>query len=145
MERIVVGVDQSKGATVALRWALKLAEEVGAEVEVVHAWEVSYGWIEGYPPDVERWVVEAKAAASDLVERSVSEATGDGGATPGRIVRTVVEGQAAKVLVDRAKDADLLVVGSRGRGGFTGLLLGSVSEQAVHHSTVPVVVVPEAH
>ena len=58
------------------------------------------------------------------------------------VERRIVAGTAAPVLLDQAKDADLLVVGSRGHGGFAGLLLGSVSQQCAHHSTCPVVVVP---
>jgi nucleotide-binding universal stress UspA family protein len=54
-----------------------------------------------------------------------------------------VEGQAADVLLQEAQDADLLVVGNRGRGGFASLLLGSVSQQVVHHASCPVIIVRE--
>jgi nucleotide-binding universal stress UspA family protein len=145
MQRIVVGVDQSNGAAVALRWALGLARETGAELDVVTAWDVTYGWVEGYVPDLVVWRKDASVAADKLLNEAVASATADGQSGAVKITATSLEGQPAKLLVDRAKDADLLVVGSRGRGGFTGLLLGSVSEQCVHHATVPVVVVPDLH
>jgi nucleotide-binding universal stress UspA family protein len=71
------------------------------------------------------------------VERALSEA----GAESVEIKRSVVEGHPAAALLDAAKEADLLVVGSRGRGGFAGLLLGSVGEQCAHHAPCPVVIV----
>jgi nucleotide-binding universal stress UspA family protein len=142
MNRIVVGVDGSPGAQVALQWALKLAEDTGAELEVVHAWEVNYAWIDGYAAGLEDWARDAKRAAQACVDQAVSDTIGT---RPeyANVTRLAVEGRPAKVLLDRSKAADVLVVGSRGRGGFTGLLLGSVSQQCVHHSRVPVVVVPE--
>ena len=142
MERIVVGVDGSAGSLAALRWALELASETGAVLEVVNVWELSYAWIDGYVPDVDRWAAQAEAAAHGCLDGAVADVLG-GKPCYVEITRTVVEGSPAKVLLDRAKDADALVVGSRGRGGFTGLLLGSVSQQCVHHARVPVVVVPE--
>jgi len=142
MERIVVGVDGSPGSDTALRWALKLAQESGARLEAVAAWELSYGWIDGYWPDVERWSKEAAAAAAEMLDKAIASATHD---RPeyAETIRTVVEGPPARVLLDRSQGADLLVVGSRGRGGFSGLLLGSVSQQCVHHAKVPVAVVPQ--
>jgi nucleotide-binding universal stress UspA family protein len=141
MERIVVGVDGSPGSAAALAWALKLADETGARLEAVRAWELSYSWIDGYLPDVERWTKEAKRAAEECLDGAVAAAIDDRPHSV-EIVRTLVEGHAAGALLDRSTDADLLVVGDRGRGGFAGLLLGSVSQQCVHHARVPVVIVP---
>lgn len=143
MERIVVGVDGSPGAANALGWALHLAEETGAKVEAIHAWELGYAWIDGYAPDVERWTKEAAAAAQRTLDTAVDMAIA-AGPTGVDVVRTVVEGVPTRALLNASRDADLLVVGSRGRGGFAALLLGSVSQQCVQHSRKPVVVVPSA-
>ena len=142
MDRIVVGVDGSAGSSTALRWALKVASETGAAVEAVHAWEFSYAWIDGYAPDVDRWAAQAEEEAHACLDRAIAEVVGSRPCYVD-VTRTVVEGSPTRALLDHSKDADLLVVGTRGRGGFTGLLLGSVSQQCVHHAHVPVVVVPE--
>jgi nucleotide-binding universal stress UspA family protein len=140
MQRIVVGVDGSESAVEALRWAVRLAKDTGAGVEAVQAFELPLGWIDGYAPDLERWFQEARGVAQRSLDANVGQAVA---ATSGvSVTRTVVEGPAANVLIEHSKDADLLVVGSRGRGGFAGLLMGSVSQQCVHHSRCPVVVVP---
>lgn len=134
--RIVVGVDGSIGARVALAWALEEARLRGAELDVVHSWEylgvVTVGYVAVDPRQMED-------AARLLLGRVVEEV----GAAKDRDVHPVlVEGPAARSLLDASEGADLLVVGSRGRGGFAGLLLGSVSRQVTHHAHCPVVVVP---
>lgn len=135
-DRIVVGVDGSPSSMVALRWALKQAEATGAEVEAVHAWEypISFGAPVALLPgeDLEAEAGTALAAAIGKVT------AGDSGVT---VRRRVVLGDPASVLLGRAKDADLLVVGNRGYGGFARSLLGSVSQHCIHHATCPVVVV----
>lgn len=140
MARIVVGVDGSEGSIAALRWALEEAQLRGAEVEAVHAWEVPVPalMLDGVvppPPDVD-YVGEAREA----VERSIKEAAG-GGDPSVKVKVSVPNGPPASSLVQASDGADLLVVGSRGRGGFAGLLLGSVSQQCAHHATCPVVIV----
>lgn len=137
--RIVVGVDGSPGSGEALRWAIDEARRRDAIVEVVHAWHYPYvdlSMVSAYAAIDPR---ELHAAAQDLVNRVIGEAhVGD------VVVRgEVIEGPAAPALVECAKGADLLVVGSRGRGGFGGLLLGSVSQQVAHHAPCPLVIVPE--
>jgi len=140
MRRIVVGVDGSPGSVAALSWAAGLAVETGAELEAVTAWELSYAWIDGYAPDIVRWAEEARRDAEARLGAAITAA---GVSAQMTVTRTVVEGATAQALLDASKDADLLVVGSRGRGGFAGLLLGSVSQQCVHHARVPVTVVPQ--
>jgi nucleotide-binding universal stress UspA family protein len=134
--RIVVGIDGSPGGRKALAWAVAEAKQRDATLEVVHVWHAPY--VEGYghssafdPADFE---VAAQALAREAVEPYRSQVA---------LEVKVVCGAPASTLVHEAKDADLLVVGSRGRGGFTGLLLGSVSQQVVHHAPCPVVIVPD--
>ena len=138
--RIVVGVDGSPGSLLALRWAVEEAGLRHATVEAVHAWHYPYvAELAGMPP--------YSIAHDDLEEaaRSVLRQALDAvPATTGVPVEPVVmQGDAAGSLVERAKGADLLVVGSRGRGGFAGLLLGSVGQQCAHHAPCPVTIVPE--
>jgi nucleotide-binding universal stress UspA family protein len=146
MGRIVVGVDGSEASVSALRWAMRAAEMHHAaeqhpwEVLVVHAWQVpmpAMMMAEGLlpPPNI-----DFKHEAGEVVARLLKEATD--GAEPSVPVRVETpNAPAAKALLDAAASADLLVVGSRGHGGFSGLLLGSVSQQCAHHATCPVVIV----
>ena len=134
--RIVVGVDGSSSSVQALRWAADQARRTGDRLEVVTTWEfpTTYGWVPPYPPDF-----DPAGDARRLLEETVATELGD---DPGiDVALVVVEGHAAPVLVDQARGADLLVVGSRGHGGFAGMLLGSVSEHCVHHASCPVMVV----
>lgn len=131
--RVVVGVDGSACARAALRWAEAYAKAADASIILVTAWHwpMSYGVplaYDGFDPEEDaRKVVEA--AAADL---SVSRAN---------ITTVVAQGQPGDVLVQAGKNADLLVVGSRGHGVLAGALLGSSSNYCVHHATCPVVVV----
>lgn len=141
LRRIVVGVDGSEPSKQALRWAIEQAALSGATVEAVGAWEYqpNYGW----------GTVAAIDAAelADACERTVVDAVIDVGGEepPVRIDSYIVRGHPANELVQQAKGADLLVVGSRGHGGFVGALLGSVSQHCVHHATCPVVIVRDQH
>ena len=137
MDRIVVGVDDSTGARLALRWAVDEARQRGAGLVVVHCYEVTYGWIDD-PAEVEGWQKRAAADARQSVDRLLSEMAPD----PELKVETVVvDRDSAAGLIEAAAGADLLVVGSRGRGGFAGMVLGSVSLQCALHAPCPVVVV----
>lgn len=143
MSVVVVGVDSSDGAKEALRFAVEEAKLRGASVRAVYAWQfVPAGTVLGDPgyaplPNVDPSAL--RQAAAVMLERAVAEVTG--GREDVEIEQRVVEGPAASTLVEEARDADMLVVGSRGHGGFTGLLLGSVSQQVSHHATCPVVIV----
>ncbi len=143
MEQIVVGVDGSSHSDAALRWALREARAHGAALRVVTAWHYPYTTdISGMAPMTVAGMNVAEDARK-LQDKALEDALllepFPGGAI--EIERIVAQGSAAHVLLDAAEDADLLVVGSRGRGGFTGLLLGSVSHQVASHATCPVVVV----
>jgi nucleotide-binding universal stress UspA family protein len=140
MDRIVVGIDGSEPSRRALRWAIEEARLRGADVEAVHAWTPPY--VGGYPYTATVFdPVEYERAARQLLDDVVDEADAAGLSAP--IERLVIDGPAARGLLDAAKDAALVVVGSRGRGGFAGLLLGSTSQQVCHHATCPVVVIPD--
>lgn len=134
--RIVVGVDGSDGSKHALRWAAKQAGYTGATLEVVAAWDypVTYGWVPVPPEDY---------ALADFAEKSLNDAINEvfGAEVPENIQRRVVQGHPAEVLVGASKGAELLVVGSRGYGGFADALLGSVSTYCVHHAHGAVTVI----
>ena len=142
MSTIVVGVDGSEGAREALRFALEEAKLRGSTVRAVHVWRylpAGTGYFEVGLRDLDLDVGELQRAAEASLESSVAAVAGE---NPGvEIEQRVVEGPAAGALVDESQDADLLVVGSRGHGGFTGLLLGSVSQQVANHAACPVVIV----
>jgi nucleotide-binding universal stress UspA family protein len=138
-QRIVVGVDDSEGGRRALRWALEDASRRQARVVAVLAWHRP---LMGASPAVAAIVDPAEEQA--FAEARLAGIVGDAlEAAPAGVVvdHVVTEGSPARTLLDEARGADLLVVGSRGRGGFAGLLLGSVSQHCVHHAPCPVVVV----
>jgi nucleotide-binding universal stress UspA family protein len=139
---IVVGVDHSAGAWEALRFALTEARLRGAKLRAIHTWQPPYsgagfGFTEGAYRAEE--LSELKSAAEAALDASIEEAIPDVGEV--EIERRVIEGVPAAVLVEQSRGAELLVVGSRGLGGFRGLLLGSVSQQCAHHAACPVVIV----
>jgi nucleotide-binding universal stress UspA family protein len=139
MATLVVGVDGSDGAQEALRYALGEARLRGAGLRAVTAWHMptmAYA-SGGMVPDVDPTVFEESASAALDAALAALGAQADGV----EIERVVRMGQPAQVLVEEARDADLLVVGSRGHGGFAGLLLGSVGHQCAMHSLCPVVIV----
>ena len=140
MQRIVVGVDGSDSAHEALGWALTEARLRGAELEVVHAWQYPTVYTGGASFEPTYDVGDLEVAAKAALDAIMSKVDASGLAAP--VKETCVSGTAAGVLIHAAKAADLLVVGSRGRGGFAGLLLGSVSQQVVHHAPCPVVIIP---
>jgi nucleotide-binding universal stress UspA family protein len=134
VEKIVVGVDGSDSSKQALRWAARQARLTGGELHAVHVWDVpsAYGYVPAIGTD---W---ADAASKDLID-TVWAALDPADAR--RAHTDLVRGHAAEALLEVSADADLLVVGSRGHGGFAGLMLGSVSQYLVTHATCPVVVI----
>jgi len=136
--RVVVGVDGSVSSKAALAWAAGQAQLTGAVVEAVIAWEFPASY--GYPAPVTG--VDWEELAEQVVTDAIAEVSGT--VEPPRIRYKVVEGNAAQVLVDASAGADLLVVGSRGHGGFVEALLGSTGQHCVHHASCPVVVIRDS-
>jgi nucleotide-binding universal stress UspA family protein len=135
-DAVVVGVDGSTASIDALRWAADYARLSGAPLLAVTAWHwpvamvISVPVPQGFDP-----MAEAQQTLDSILADEL-------GADPGFPVTTrVAEGAAAQALINASHGARLLVVGSRGHGGFAGLLLGSVSEQCTHYAACPVVVV----
>lgn len=134
--RIVVGVDGSAPSKAALAWAVGQAGLTGAAVDAVTAWEFPSFFPTPWPPDLGG---DWKGLARRVVTEAVTELPDS--ARQVEIRPQVAEGNAAQVLLDASDGADLLVVGSRGHGGFAEVLLGSVGQHCVHHATCPVVVI----
>jgi nucleotide-binding universal stress UspA family protein len=146
LERILVGVDGSPGSLAALEWAAGLATQVAAEVVVVHGFEMpalAAGLrFAAVPPNVlDEASDSARARTQEALEGEWTEPLRQAGVEHRTIL---VEHGGAGAILDAADDAGagLIVVGSRGHGGFSNLLLGSVSSHLVHHAHRPVVVVP---
>jgi nucleotide-binding universal stress UspA family protein len=133
--RIVVGVDGSANSEQALRWAASLAAVFGARLEAVTAWDfpASYGFA-SVPTD---W--DPAGDMRKVLDDTVRAVFGD--QPPAGLQRQVREGGAAMVLLEASQGATMLVVGSRGHGGFAGLLLGSVSANVAEHASCPVLVI----
>jgi nucleotide-binding universal stress UspA family protein len=130
LHRVVVGVDGSEGATRALEWAAAEADRANAVLEINTAYSPGYEFIT--PAEVQvtmqNLIVEATNRVAEVA--------------PGvEVIGVTHEGSPAKILVEASRDADLLVVGSRGLGGFKGLLLGSVSQQCSQHAKCPILIV----
>ena len=136
---VVVGHDGSKCAQEALRWAAKLTRRADVDLHVVRAWSMTTApqpstWEPGYVPPLPDW----EEAVHDELTAHVAAAELDPAV---RVTRHVVHRPPVQGLLAAAEGASMLVVGARGRGGFAGLLLGSVSDQLVHHAACPVTVV----
>ncbi|WP_460862713.1 universal stress protein [Nocardiopsis coralliicola] len=139
--RITVGVDGSEHAAAALRFALAEAAASGAAVAAVYAWQLPVPFT--VPPvAADEPAFDRDAFAAAALERA--QAAVDGARTAATesvpVEISVVEDQAANALLQASRGTDLLVVGSRGRGGFTGLLLGSVGRSLLHHAQIPVAI-----
>jgi nucleotide-binding universal stress UspA family protein len=146
---IVVGVDGSKSSRAALDWALAEAALRGSSLRAVHAWTIpaigasEAPWSLMSTSDYMELDPEQLAkAAGDALEHEIADAQATAGS--GVVIeRAVVDAPAADAIVDSAKDAELIVVGSHGRGAVASLLLGSVSQHVAKHASCPVVIVRE--
>ena len=136
--QIVVGVDGSPESVVALRWAKRLAGPLGATIKAVSAWrsEVVFA-----PYSIPEW--DSETVVRELHAQALLDAFGNN--PPAGLVSECLRGQSAQVLIDEAKNAQMLIVGSRGHGGFKGMLLGSVSSACAAHAKCPVLVVHAAN
>jgi len=138
--RIVVGVDGSDSSIAALGWAARQAELTKVNLQVVTSWEwpAAVGWAAAPVPGDYQPAEDAQRLLDQVVEpvRAAHPTLG--------ILTTVVEGHPAQVLVEASQGADILVVGSRGRGQFAGMILGSVSEHCTASAHCPVLVLHEA-
>ncbi len=137
---IVVGVDGSAPSRAALRWAVRQAELTGSSVEVVTAWQIpavlgGYSWAPVAALETADFAELAAKTASAAIAAAVDPASAV------QVSTTIRQGYPPEVLLHEAGHADLLVVGSRGHGGFAGALLGSVSQHCAHHSPCPIVIV----
>lgn len=132
--RIIVGVDGSASSLEALRHAMFIAERFGCSVEAIAAWQVS-SVVSPYFP-AQQWSPEDDAR--DMLQEAAGIIFGT--TLPMRFHASVRHGPPARVLIDASKDADLLIVGSRGHGGVVGLLLGSVSAACAEHAHCPVLI-----
>lgn len=137
--RIVVGVDGSPISKVALRWAVNQARLTGASVDAIIAWQFP----EAMHGNAWTAMLVEEPSFGVLAEKELTEAISEvAGPDPDVTINpVVVEGWPAEVLLKAAEGADLLVVGSRGRGGFTSALLGSVSQNCAHHVTCPLLII----
>ena len=142
MHGIVVGVDGSPNSERALDWAMNEAGALHAPLTVVAVHEVMKGYWTGRPTPIDGdlpQLAELRQAVDEMTRKIASRTSAP---APASLDVHVVNGFAARELIAASQDADLLVVGSRGGGGFAKLVMGSVSSQVIQHAACPVVVIP---
>lgn len=133
VEKVVVGVDGSANSGRALETAAAEARLRGAPLKVVHAYETTRFVV----TEPHRDAATLQSAAQEVLDHALAKLPAKEGLD---LEGVVIAGEPAQVLIDASDGASLLVVGTRGLGGFTGLLLGSVSTKCVHHAHCPVLV-----
>ena len=133
-DRVVVGVDGSRPSVAALRYAARIATAFQAPLEAVTIWSPP-AFTDPYL--VVEWTPEQDA--EQVLDAAIADAFGD--SPPERLTRTVLPGPAARTLIGLSRHCDTLVLGSRGHGGFVGMLLGSVSSACAAHAHCPVLIV----
>lgn len=133
---IIVGVDGSESSKNALRWAARLAPSLNATIHAIVAWEypIVFG-LEGGIPGI--W--KPDGTAREILNNALDSVFGK--ERPAELKGSICQGHPTFVLLDASNGADMLIVGSRGLGGFAGLLLGSVSSSCAEHAKCPVLVV----
>ena len=140
--RIVVGVDGSESSITALRWAVDEARaHDGGDIRAVLVWSLPYVGLATSMAPEPYGLPETKLIEQEAQERLTRSIEVLGDTSPVVVQPELLEGQPAGVLRDLSHEADLVVVGSRGHGGFTALMLGSVSAQVVRHAHCSVVVI----
>ncbi len=141
MSGIVVGVDGSGSSHEALIWAMREAAIRKTQLTVLAVHEVAasgWGGVVVYPVDQDL-AEQARKAAQGAVDQAAQQI---GGLEPPAVSVRATSGTPAAELIEASRGADMLVVGSRGAGGFSRLLMGSVSNEVVHHALCPIVIVP---
>lgn len=142
MASVVVGIDGTQASRAALKWAADEAKLRGTALRVVHTWDRPYA-VPGPHTQTGRPAVDEedteRRLAEELLDREL-EATGVE-VTGVRVEREIVEGPAAKTLIDAVQHADLLVIGSDRRGRFAEVPLGRIARECVQHSPCPIVIV----
>lgn len=133
---IVVGVDGSPSSKAALEWAAEEAKLRSLPLEIILTWEypANFGWMPTWPENLD-FEGDSRKFLDEFIDSVLGHEARFG------ITASVLEGRAADVLVKRSEHASLIVVGSRGHGGFAGLLIGSVSAHLAAHSRCPVLIV----
>ncbi|MCQ1946013.1 MULTISPECIES: universal stress protein [unclassified Arthrobacter] len=134
-KRIVVGVDGSEESLEALRLARRLADLLECRIEAISVWEFPAMLATPFPTTEWSPRVEAERGLAEAVEAAF-----EGKGIPEGLTQSAVAGQTARVLMEASRGAEMLVVGNRGRGGFAGLLLGSVSTAVAAHAYCPVLI-----
>lgn len=133
---VVVGIDGSESSVKALREGRRIAEALGVPLEAVAVWQQSHSMYDFYQSQ-SGWTPESE------IEKLLTDASeaAFGSDQPARYTKTVLKGTPTRGLIRHSAGAEMLVLGSRGHGGFAGLLLGSVSSACVAHATCPVLIV----
>lgn len=143
--RIIVGIDGSEPSKAALRWAARLAPTLGCTIHAVSAWQYpvladgGVGLLGGAVLPDYTVPFDAEQVMTDVLEATLREVFPAG--RPDGLTTAVVHGQPGAVMLDACDGATMVIVGSRGHGGFSGLLLGSVSTAVSQHAKCPVLVV----
>ncbi len=139
-QKIVVGVDGSPASLKAVVWAAHEAKLRGSQIEILHSWSMPFV-VDPMAMMPMMFPIEEMVADANKIAAAAAAAVANVD-TKIRVVTRVERGAASEHLITAGKTADLLVVGSRGHGGFVGLLLGSVAQQVANHALCPVVIVP---